>query len=133
MDRNDKRSPRVADQLDHELQGFVQGAPVPNRDDNRLQEEIGRLEPGLRPLTAEPVGGEPSIDEVIDRQDFARWLRPSDLPAPGHLLAASAMEEGAPAWVVEALESGGDRIFDTIGEAYDATAAGRPHASEDDA
>ena len=50
MDRSDERSPRVSEQLDHEIRGFVTGSPVPDRVDGKVQEEVGRMEPGRRPL-----------------------------------------------------------------------------------
>ena len=50
MDRSNERSPRVSEQLDHEIRGFVTGSPVPDRVDGKVQEEVGRTEPGRRPL-----------------------------------------------------------------------------------
>lgn len=131
MDRNDKSSPRADEQRKHELSGFVQGQPVARRDDEHLQEEIGHLEPGRRPLTAEAVGDEPSIDETFDRSEFARWFRPSELPATVAQIRETAQDEGAPAWVIEALDGldAGQR-YDTIGEVWEAAS---PTPREEDA
>lgn len=122
MDRNDKTSPRADEQRKHELSGFVQGQPVARRDDAHLQEELGHLEPGRRPLTSEPdADGHPSIDETFDRSEFARWFRPSDMPTTVGQLKQTAQDEGAPAWVVEALD-GLDpaQRYDTIGDVWEA-------------
>src|SRR4051812_19407057 len=117
MDRNTTRSPRVDEQLEHEVQSFVQGTPAPHRDDDRLQEEIGRLEPGRQPRTAEPLGDHPSIDETFDRAEFARWFRPSDFPCSVEQMRETAVDEGAPSWVIAALDRlDGSRRFPTIGE-----------------
>jgi hypothetical protein len=121
MERSDKSSPRLDEQRKHEDQNLVEGAHVPGRDDDHLQEGIGRIEPGRQPLTAESVAGQPSIDERNERADFARWLRPSELPTTAAHLSETARDEGAPDWVVEALEElPGDRTFETIGAAWDA-------------
>ena len=120
--RNDKHSPMVDDEVSHRLQGFVQGAPVPSRDEPHVDEEIGRLEPGHRPEVDERVAGQPSIADRQRRADFARWLRPSDFPATVAVITATAIEEGAPEWVVDALsELDPDAAYDTIGEVYAAT------------
>jgi hypothetical protein len=123
--RNDKHSPLVDDEVAHRLQGFVQGAPVPTRDDSRLDEELGDLEPGHRPELDDHVAGQPSIADQQRRADFARWLRPSDFPATVAVVTATAIEEGAPEWVLDALSTlDPDAAYDTIGAVYDATSSG---------
>ncbi|HEX2574821.1 MAG TPA: DUF2795 domain-containing protein [Aquihabitans sp.] len=122
MVRNDKTSPRVDAQREHELKGFIQGAPVPNRDDAKLQEEIGRIEPGRRPEVDEPgPNGQPSIQETFVRSEFSRWFLPSAFPATAGVLVEQLRDEAAPDWVVEAVERlAPDQRFDDIGHVYDA-------------
>jgi len=128
--RNDKSSPRIDEQREHEVQDVIKGAPVPGRDDDHLQEAIGAMEPGRRPETAESVDGQPSIDERNQRADFARWLRPSELPTTAARLCETAREEGAPEWVVSALDDlDPDTRFETIGAAWEAV--GREHRADE--
>jgi hypothetical protein len=117
--RNDKSGPREDNLRKQEVEALVRGEPIEGRTDRRLQEDSAGIEPGRRPITAEPAGSGPSIDDINRKSDFGRWLRPSEFPADASTLVATATEEGAPDWVLEALASlPGDRRFATIGEAW---------------
>lgn len=65
------------------------------------------------------------------RAKFARWFRPSELPATVAQIRETAQDEGAPAWVIEALDGldAGQRD-DTIGEVWEAAS---PTPREEDA
>jgi hypothetical protein len=83
------------------------------------------MEPGHRPETAAPDSTGTSIDDRMLRSDFARWLTPSELPAPAGELARQAEVAGAPDWVVDGLRAlPDDRELATIGEAWHAVADG---------
>lgn len=110
MQRGSSKVGRLEDeQRRHETSGFVQGAPVEERDDVRRQESPGDgepdMEPGRRPRTADPSGGERSPDEAADLADFARWMRPSWFPLAGDELTARVRGLGAPRWIVERLST----------------------------
>ena len=120
MDRNTQTGWREDEQRKSELQDILKGEPVPSRDDQHEQEDIDP-HVGRRPGTDVAVGDEPSVDEVQDRTEFARFLRPSELPTTAANLRRTAEEEGAPDWVLEALDRlAPDEVFETIGEAWDA-------------
>jgi hypothetical protein len=119
----DKAGPREDEQRKHEDGPLVGGTPVEGRTDPHLFQDSQDLEPGRRPLTGEQVGNAPSIDEVNRKSDFARWLRPSELPTDARTLARTAADEGAPDWVRASREPlDPDRRFDTNGEAWEAAA-----------
>jgi hypothetical protein len=126
---NDKTSWREDEQRKQEDQPLVRGAPLEGRTEPYLSQDTQDLEPGRRPLTAEPAGGAPSIDEVDQQSDFARWFRPSELPAAAPSLLRTAREEGAPECVIEALEPlDPTRCFATISEVWRAS-RGRPQGA----
>jgi hypothetical protein len=123
-DSGNLNGPLHDDQLEHEVHGLVTGSPIEGRDDDHLQQDVGDLEPGRRPLTDEAVGNAPSIEEMNRKSDFTRWLRPSDFPADAGTLATVARDEYAPDWVQDALDHlDHDRRFDTMGDVWDAVRA----------
>lgn len=125
MEQTDRANPREDDQRAKEDAAFTTGAPVEERDDRHRQQGAGDqepdLEPGHRPITAEPDATGTSIDDRMLRSDFARWITPSELPATAATLARSTEDAGAPDWVVEGLAAlPEDRELATIGEAWHA-------------
>jgi hypothetical protein len=117
--RNDKSGPREDEARKHEIESMLRGEPIEGRTERREMEDTAGLEPGRQPLTSEPAGGGPSIDDINRKADFGRWLRPSEFPAAASTLVATATEEGAPDWVLDALAAlPPDRRYATIGEAW---------------
>jgi hypothetical protein len=120
---NDKANPREDEQRKHEEASLVRGAPVDGRTERRSPQDTEGVAPGRRPATAERQGAAPSIDEVAQRSDFARWFRPSELPTSAGALARTAASEGAPDWVLDTVRRlDPDRRFSTIAEVWDAAA-----------
>ena len=99
MDRqSDKHSPRLDDEMKHEVRSMLQGAPVESRaDEDRFQE--GPIpDANTRPLP--PPG--PLTDEELDRRaTLAASVRPSVFPADRAALLAVAEEEHAPDEVLD--------------------------------
>jgi hypothetical protein len=122
--RNDKVNPREDEQRRHELGALLQGTPIEGRDEERVQEAVGRVNTAHRPESAEPASDGRSIDERWDRAEFARWFEPSWFPATAPELADRAVGRSAPDWLTGALARfPADRRVATIGELYDLASA----------
>jgi len=111
MERSsNKHTPRIDEQLKHDVQSIVRGSPVEARaDEAREQEGPADGEPTPDALLS---GGRPSAtpdalshDEVEARAELARHLRPSVFPADRETLIATARELNAPGAVVASLET----------------------------
>jgi hypothetical protein len=116
--RSDKVNPRLDEEQRHELSGLLQGAPIESRDDEHVQEAIGRIEPGRRPETAEASGDDISIDESAERADFSRWFERSWFPATGAELSVAAQERSAPEWVLWVLGANAKSRFESISDLW---------------
>ncbi|MBV8387444.1 MAG: DUF2795 domain-containing protein [Acidimicrobiia bacterium] len=101
MDRSsNKHTPRVDEQLKHDVQSVTRGSPVEARaQEAREQEGPADGEPTPDALV---TGGRPSAtpdalthDEVEARAELARHLQPSVFPASRDELIASARSLGA--------------------------------------
>ena len=93
-ERSTKHSPRVDEELEHEMQGMVKA------------EHSGSTLVG-----GTPVGMD--ADAVAARSELARWLDRADFPSSGPRLVAAARAHGAPDPVVAELSTLPD------GEAYE--------------
>ena len=93
-----KHGGRVDDELKHETESLVRGAPVESRAEEwRAQEGAadGEREPSAR---TRPAGPDP--DEVTERTDISRHLRLSTFPADREALLREAEENNAPEHVL---------------------------------
>ena len=116
-ERNTKHSPRVDEELEHELQGMLKGEHGTRSEEWREVEPSAEGEPDV---DADPsgtrVGGTPagmSPDAVVARTELARWLDRADFPSTGPALAEAARDHRAPDSVIAELE----RLPD--GESYE--------------
>lgn len=119
--RSTKHSPRVDDELEHEVEGMVRGGHATRAEEWRDPEPVAEGEPDI---DADPsgtlVGGTPvgmDADAVVARTELARWLDRADFPSTGADLAEAARDHRAPDAVVAELERlpGGD-TFERIGD-----------------
>ena len=106
--RSTKHSPRVDEELEHEIQGMLKGEHATRAEEWREVEPIAEGDPDI---TANPagtlVGGVPvgmTEDAVVARAELARWLDRADFPSDGPALVEAALDHRAPDAVVEELE-----------------------------
>ena len=105
--RSTKHSPRVDEELEHEIQGMLKGEHATRSEEWREVEPIAEGDPDI---TADPtgtlVGGVPvgmTEDAVVARAELARWLDRADFPATGPELVEAARDHRAPDAVVDEL------------------------------
>jgi hypothetical protein len=119
--RSTKHSPRVDEQMEHEIQGMSKGDHATRAEDWRDPEPIAEGDPEI---DADPagtlVGGTPvgmDADAVVVRAELARWLVRADFPATGPELVEAARDHRAPDAVVTELGKlpDGD-TFERIGD-----------------
>jgi hypothetical protein len=106
--RSTKHSPRVDDELEHDIQGMVRGNHSTRAEEWRDPEPVAEGEPDI---DADPsgtlVGGTPvgmDADAVVARSELARWLDRADFPSTGPALVEAARDHRAPEVVVAELE-----------------------------
>ncbi|HEV7824546.1 MAG TPA: DUF2795 domain-containing protein [Mycobacteriales bacterium] len=127
---SDKHSPRVDEQLEHEVEGMMRSGrathaqewadPEPPGDD---QPEVDRA-PGTELTGGVPEGMTP--EEVTLRSEIAAALERSVFPAGRDRLLENAVERYAPPRVLEELQRlPADRSFGNIGEVWTALGHGR--------
>jgi hypothetical protein len=127
---SNKHSPRLDNQLDHEVEGMVRAGrsthaeewadPEPPGDD---QPEVDRA-PDEDLMGAVPEGITP--EEVALRSEVAAALRRADFPAGRDELLERAVERYAAPRVLEELRRlPGDQVFSNIGEMWVALGHGR--------
>jgi hypothetical protein len=105
--RSTKHSPRVDEELEHEIQGMLKGEHATRAEEWREVEPVAEGDPDI---TADPagtlVGGTPvgmDADAVVARAELARWLVRADFPSTGPDLVEAAMDHRAPDAVVDEL------------------------------
>jgi hypothetical protein len=119
--RSTKHSPRVDEELEHEIQGMLKGDHPTRSEEWREVEPIAEGDPDL---TADPsgtlVGGVPvgmTEDAVVARAELSRWLVRADFPATGPELVEAARDHRAPDAVAAELEKLPDgETFERIGD-----------------
>jgi hypothetical protein len=105
--RSTKHSPRVDEELEHELQGMMKAERATRSEEWREVEPSAEGDPGI---AADPtgalVGGTPvgmDADAVVARAELARWLDRADFPSSGADLVEAALNHRAPDAVVAEL------------------------------
>jgi hypothetical protein len=119
--RSTKHSPRVDEELEHEIQGMLKGERATRSEEWREAEPVAEGEPDL---TANPsgtlVGGTPvgmDADAVVARAELARWLDRADFPSTGPDLVEAARDHRAPEAVAAELEKLPDgEVYERIGD-----------------
>lgn len=99
-ERSTKHSPRVDEELEHEVQGLLKAERATRSEEWRETEPVAEGEPDL---SADPtgalVGGTPEgmdADAVVARTELARWLDRADFPSTGPQLVEAARDHRAP-------------------------------------
>jgi len=107
-ERSTKHSPRVDDDLEHEMQGMIRSERQTRSEEWREVEPSAEGDPDV---DTDPdgtlVGGTPvgmDADAVESRAELARWLDRADFPSSGSDLVEAARDHRAPDAVVAELQ-----------------------------
>ena len=119
--RSTKHSPRVDEELEHEIQGMLKAEHATRSHEWREVEPIAEGDPDI---TTDPagtlVGGVPvglTEDAVVARAELARWLDRADFPSTGPDLVEAARDHRAPDVVADELSRLPDGpVFERIGD-----------------
>ena len=105
--RSTKHSPRVDEELEHEIQGMVRSGHSTRAEEWRDPEPVAEGEPDIDAVpTGTYVGGTPvgmDADAVEARAELARWLDRAAFPSSGPDLVEAALDHRAPDAVVAEL------------------------------
>jgi hypothetical protein len=124
MDRgSNKHSPRVDDQLEHEVRGIVQGGVDSHTDESRDPEPSGEDQPqDTWEGSGERTGGAPpgmTYQEVEARSDLGRFIPMHSLPGKRAELIAGARDLNAPDSVLGQLgQLPEDTTYQTVSEIW---------------
>ncbi len=106
-ERSTKHSPRIDDELEHEMQGMLRGERATRSEEWREVEPVAEGDPDIDTDPAGTlVGGTPvgmDRDAVVARAELARWLDRADFPSDGPALVEAALDHRAPDAVVDEL------------------------------
>ncbi|MDT0274775.1 DUF2795 domain-containing protein [Blastococcus goldschmidtiae] len=119
--RSTKHSPRVDEELEHEIQGMLKAERSTRANEWREVEPVAEGGPDI---DADPagtlVGGTPvgmDSDAVVARTELARWLDRADFPSTGPDLVEAARDHRAPDVVAAELERlPAGQTFERIGD-----------------
>jgi hypothetical protein len=106
-ERSTKHSPRVDEELEHEMQGMLRGEHSTRAEEWREVEPSAEGDPDVDAVPdGTLVGGTPvgmDADAVAARSELARWLDRADFPSTGPDLVDAARDHRAPDAVVAEL------------------------------
>jgi hypothetical protein len=106
-ERGTKHSPRLDDELEHEMQGMLKAERSTRAEEWRDTEPSAEGEPDVDFAPESTlVGGTPvgmDADAVVARAELARWLDRADFPSTGPQLVEAALDHRAPDAVVDEL------------------------------
>jgi Protein of unknown function (DUF2795) len=106
--RSDKHSPRVDEELEHEIQGMLKSGHATRSEEFREVEPVAEGEPDTATSPDSTlIGGVPvgmTEDAVVARAELARWLVRADFPSDGPGLVEAALDHRAPDAVVDELQ-----------------------------
>jgi hypothetical protein len=106
--RSTKHSPRVDEELEHEIQGMLKAERSTRAEEWREVEPQAEGDPDIDSSPAGTlVGGVPegmTEDAVVARAELARWLDRADFPSTGPQLVEAARDHRAPDAVVAELQ-----------------------------
>ncbi len=131
-------SPRVDDELEHEVESLVRGAPVEARvDEGRVMEDAGDGEPVPQSIVAErsdaeagdETSGALSHGELVARSELGSHLRPSIFPATRAAILACAEEEHAPADILGQLQALPEGEYGNVQQVWEALGGAREESS----
>jgi len=106
-ERSTKHSPRVDEELEHEVQGMLKAERSTRAEEWREVEPSAEGDPDVDANPAGTlVGGTPvgmDADAVVARSELARWLDRADFPSTGPELVEAARGHNAPDAVIAEL------------------------------
>jgi hypothetical protein len=119
--RSTKHSPRLDDELQHEVEGMVRSGRSTHAEEWADPEPSAEGEPDVDVAPGGTlVGGTPvgmDADAVVVRTELARWLDRADFPSTGPQLVEAARDHRAPDAVVAELERLPDgETYERIGD-----------------
>jgi hypothetical protein len=119
--RSTKHSPRVDEELEHEIQGMLRGGHTTRAEEWRDAEPVVEGDPDIDAVPGGTyVGGTPvgmDADAVEARAELARWLDRADFPSTGPDLVEAALDHRAPDAVVAELQRLPDgQTYERIGD-----------------
>lgn len=107
MERSSKHGPMLDEAMKHETESIVRSTRESHVEEWREAEPSGEDEPDVTPLLTggvEPGTPDGMTPEDVElRAEVARFLRPSVFPAVRTVLVQTAVDEDAPARIVELL------------------------------
>jgi len=131
-------SPRLDEELEHEVSSLTHGAPVEARvEESRLMEDAGDGEPVAQAIVGElhdaeggdELAGGLSRTEVMARSELAIHLRPGIFPAGRDAIIECAEEEHAPADLLGQLRALPHGQYATVQEVWEALGGKREEGS----
>ena len=119
--RSDKHSPRVDEELEHEIQGMLKSGHATRSEEFREVEPVAEGEPDTATSpNSTLIGGVPvgmTEEAVVARAELARWLDRADFPATGPDLVEAARDHRAPDAVADELAKLPDgQTYERIGD-----------------
>lgn len=119
--RSTKHSPRLDEELEHEVQGMMKAERATRSEEWREVEPVGEDQPDIDSDPAGTlVGGVPQgmdADAVVARAELARWLDRADFPSTGPELVEAARDHRAPDVVADELSRLPEgQVFERIGD-----------------
>lgn len=126
MERSDKHSPRLDEELKHEIAPVIHGAGIESHSREDLRQETpyrgeGAPDPSARPDVPVP-DGTLTPEEANDRAELARVLASVEFPATREFLFQAAMENQAGDDVIDRLRQlPPSQRFKTVQEVWTAT------------
>jgi|SRR5829696_1759829 len=136
--KSNLHSPRLDEQLDHEVSSLTHGAPVEARvEESRLMEDAGDGEPTAQAIVGElhdaeggdELAGGLSRTEVMARSELAIHLRPGIFPAGRDAIIECAEEEYAPTELLGQLHALPHGRYATVQEVWEALGGKREEGS----
>jgi hypothetical protein len=132
MDRSNKRSARLDDEMTRETESLIQSGLTETRSEEALIKEgpLADEQAPARPgLAHQPLGpGQPSDDDIERRSRLAQVLEPHLFPANRDELSDWARAHGAPDWVVDLLDRlPDDQTFPNVEAVWEAAGGPAEH------
>jgi hypothetical protein len=124
---SDLHGARLDDALKHETDSLTSATPIEARAEDAREMELEREEEAT--VVPEPDAREFSTvlphDEVVQRAELARRLRPSVFPARTDEVIACARQEGASPELLDRLGRIDDSLYDNVEQVWQAMGGGR--------
>ena len=119
--RSTKHSPRLDDELQHEVEGMIRSGRSTHAQEWNDPEPVAEGDPDVDVSPGDTlVGGTPvgmDADAVVARAELARWLDRADYPSTGSGLVEAARDHRAPDAVVAELAKLPDgETYERIGD-----------------